>query len=173
MPILTLVPQDHAILRQVMEKFDFKNPPVDPIQLAKDLAETMVSKQGLGLSANQVNLPYRVFVITGDPIMACFNPIIVNTVEDEVYMDEGCLSYPFYYVKVKRPRTIRLRFTMPNGETTTRDFTGMTARVIQHELDHLDGIVFKERANAYHRDVANKNHRRAVRNAKKSKKAGS
>ena len=78
MAIRTLVAPYSEILKTTMEPFDFRNPPVDPTELAKDLAETMIANNGLGLSANQINLPYRVFVITGTPIYACFNPRIVE-----------------------------------------------------------------------------------------------
>jgi peptide deformylase len=71
-----------------------------------------------------------------------------------VSLEEGCLTFPGLTVKIKRPQHIRVRFTKPNNETITRQFTGMTARIFQHELDHLDGIIFYNRANRFHRDRA-------------------
>lgn len=169
MAILNLVKDSDPILKQVMENFNFLSPPTDPIQLAKDLAETMIDNKGIGLSANQVGLPYRVFVITGSPIQACFNPKIVDTSTEMVYLEEGCLSYPGLVVKIKRPRMIRVRFTMPNGETKTEKFDGMTARIFQHELDHLNGIVHISRANLYHKEKALKDQKIYNRIVKKTK----
>jgi len=152
--IHTLVDKSDPILKRELEPFDFSNPPTDPIQLAKDLAETMISNNGLGLAANQIGLPYRVFVLTGEQIFACFNPKIVDSSSETVYLEEGCLSYPGVAVKIKRPRLIRVRFTMPNGETVTKKFDGITARCFLHELDHLNGVVHLSRAHPYHREKA-------------------
>ena len=154
MTILNVVSHTDPILRRKMEPFDFTNPPTDPIQLAKDLTETMISQNGLGLAANQVGLPYRVFVLTGEQVYACFNPKIVSASPEQVYINEGCLSYPGMVVKIKRPQSIRVRFTMPNGATETMKFEGLTARCFQHEMDHLDGIVHLSRATLYHRQQA-------------------
>jgi peptide deformylase len=150
-------------LRTKLEPFDFLNSPTDPIQLAKDLTETMLHHNGMGLAANQVGLPYRVFVIKANPILACFNPRIVSQTGEEIDLEEGCLTFPNYYVKIRRPKQIRVRYTYPNGETVTQIYDGMTARIFQHELDHLDGILFQSRATLFHKEQAD---RRAKRSAK-------
>jgi len=149
--IKQLVSKDDPILRQTMEKFDFSNPLTDPAQLAVDLADTMIYNNGLGLSANQIGLPYRVFALKCNPIYVCYNPIIVDqSLTNVVLLDEGCLSFPNLYLMIKRPRTIKVRFTKPDGDTITMKFDGITARCFLHELDHLNGIVFTDRANTYH-----------------------
>lgn len=149
--IYELVKPDHPLLRTKLENFDFSDPPTDPIQLAKDLTETMLKNNGLGLSANQCGLPYRVFVLANNPVIAAFNPRVIDeTTQTEIYMDEGCLSFPYLFLKVKRPRIVKVRYTMPNGETTTEKFDGMTARAFLHELDHLNGVVFTDRAHPIH-----------------------
>lgn len=154
MAILNLVDKHNPLLRQTMEDFDFSNPPTDPIQLAKDLTETMLHHKGLGIAANQCGLPYRVFALTGERITVCFNPKIVFSSEQLVYINEGCLTYPGVIVKIKRPAILRVRFTMPNGETTTTRFEGLSARCFQHEMDHLNGIVHLSRANQFHKRKA-------------------
>lgn len=164
--ILDLVPEDDPILRQVLPRFDFDNPPIDPSQLARDLTETMIANKGLGLSANQCGLPYRVFVMNGNPVHACFNPRIVHSSPEQVLMSEGCLSYPGLYVRIKRPAVIRLRYQQPDGDTITKEFHGVTARCVQHELDHLDGIVYLDRATRFHKEQAYK----AVKDLKRLKK---
>lgn len=160
--ILNLVPKDHSLLRAKLEPFDFTNPPTDPIQLAKDLTETMLSNNGIGISANQCGLPYRVFAMKSNPVFVCYNPKIVDISQEELYLEEGCLTYPNYYVKIKRPKKIKVRFTMPNGQVETRIFDGMTARIFQHELDHLDGVLFMSRATLYHRQQAEKKSRKVA-----------
>lgn len=150
MTILTLVKSSDPILSQKTEEFDFVNPPTDPIQLAKDLYETIVDRKGLGLAAPQVGLPYRAFVMYAVPGIVCFNPRIVSFTEEKILMEEGCLSFPNLIVKVKRPRAIRARYTEPNGNVQTVQMDGMTARIYQHELDHLDGITMQKKANPIH-----------------------
>lgn len=154
MTVLNLVPKDDPILKTKLEPFDWVKPPTDPIQLAKDLTETMLFNNGLGLAANQVGLPHRVFVIKSDPIICAFNPIIVDQTEDETYLDEGCLSAPQLFLKIKRPKIIRVRFTMPNTEVVTEKYIGMTARVFLHEIDHLNGIFFTQRVSKLELEIA-------------------
>lgn len=154
--IRELVPCTDPILKQPLEKFNFQSPPMDPIELAHDLAETMIANNGLGLSANQMGLPYRAFAMKAEQIIVCFNPIIVDTSTETVTLEEGCLSFPLLFVKVKRPKKIKVRYTEPNGNVVTKIFDGMTARVFQHELDHLNGVVYASRANAFHLEQAKK-----------------
>ena len=154
--IYDLIPANSPILKQVMEPFDFSNPPVNPLDLVTDLAETMLANDGIGLSANQVGLPYRVFVMLGQELIPCFNPRIVDRSEETIMLEEGCLSYPDLFVKIKRARRIKVRYAEPNGNIVTQIFDGMTARVFQHEMDHLDGINYQMRANNYHLEQARK-----------------
>lgn len=166
MAILDLVDCNDPILREVLDPFDLANPPTDPIQLVKDLSETMIHNNGLGLSANQCGLPYNVFVIKAEKIIACFNPKIVDYSDDEWFLPEGCLSYPKLFVKIRRPVSIKARYTEPNGNVVTTQFDGITARVYQHELDHLNGIIYTMRANPYHLDKAKRARKKAIRSGK-------
>lgn len=151
-----LVDKNNDILYQKTDRFDFTNPPIDPSELAHILAQTMIVNNGIGLSAPQVGLPHRAFVMMGKPILCCFNPIIVDTSSEEIYLEEGCLTFPGLIVKVKRPKMIRARYTEPNGQTKTNKFIGMTSRIFQQQLDHLNGILFTQRANSYHLEQAKK-----------------
>jgi peptide deformylase len=154
--VLSLVPNTDPILKTKLDEFDFVNPIIDPIQLATDLTETMLANNGMGLAANQVGINARVFVIAANPVIAVFNPRIVDQGIERVMLDEGCLSWPGIICKIKRPANIRVRYEMPNSETVTHKYSGMTARIFQHELDHLDGIVWLSRATLYHRQKAMK-----------------
>jgi len=121
----------------------------------------MYDWNGIGLAANQVGVPYRVFAMRGSPEnFVCFNPRIVQPSAENIILEEGCLSFPGLLVKVKRPKHIRVRFQTPNGDTRTETFIGMTARIFQHELDHLDGRLYFNRANKYHKEIAMKKWKR-------------
>ena len=144
---LPLVDEKDPILREVMPVWDFANPPMDSIQLAYDLTETMKKHNGIGLSANQIGYKYRVFVMNTYPeIFVCFNPRIVNQSEETIVLEEGCLSYPNLWVKIRRPKIVKVRFTLPNAETRTMTFDGLSARVFLHEHDHCLGKIFYTRA---------------------------
>lgn len=134
--------------------FDFDNN--DGIQVAKILAESMIEHNGLGIAANQLGFDYRAVAINAEKVVVMFNPKIVSVSDEQSYLVEGCLSAPNLFVNIKRPNTIRVRYTEPNQNVVTRNFTGITARVIQHEMDHLDGIFFTKRANQYHVEKARK-----------------
>jgi len=148
--IYDLVKDTDPILHQPTERFDFSNPPIDPYELVANLKETMVAKRGIGLSANQVGIPYSVFIIGDfndpDNILSVFNPRIVYESDDEVLIEEGCLSYPGLFIKIKRPNIIRVRYAGPDGEIQTNMFDGIPARVFLHEYDHMEGAVFTSKA---------------------------
>lgn len=141
-------------LKTVCEPFDFTNPPYNSSELAHALTDLMMEKNGVGLAANQCGIPLRVFAIRTDPFFVMFNPKIVDLSEEYVILDEGCLSFPGMMLPIKRPLGLRVRFQGPDGNTYTEKFNGMTSRIIQHKMDHLDGKLFYNLANRYHREKA-------------------
>jgi len=152
---MQLMKHNDPILITQCQPFNFQEPPFDPIEFSNELVKAMYEWNGLGLAANQVGVPYRVFAMRGQPQnFVCFNPRIVLPSAEQIILDEGCLSFPGLVVKVKRPRNIRVRFDTPNGDTRTETFIGMSARVFQHELDHLNGLLYFNKANRYHKEVA-------------------
>ena len=129
-----------------MPEFDFKNPPVNPNEFASSLVETCKHHRGYGLSANQCGFSYRVFVMgTGDDFVAFFNPEIINVSKETVHLAEGCLSFPLLGLHITRPAEIGVRYQDFNGEWKGATFSGISARCFQHELDHMNGIVYTER----------------------------
>lgn len=110
--------------------------------------------KGYGISACQLkefaDYQYRVFAMMTDPILVCFNPKIIDTSTENIYQEESCLSFPKFLVKVKRPKSIKIRFADINGNVSTHVFIGMTARIFQHELDHLNGLMFYKDLNNYY-----------------------
>lgn len=175
---MQLLPSNNKKLRETCEPFNFEtgiaevhphDKDFDDVNLSTSkiltatelyelLRDTMCKQRGLGLSACQLGIMTRVFVIgnpdTPDQVLPVFNPKIVDmSTEMEIY-EEGCLSFPGLFVKVKRPASIRVRYTDHLQNTDTLQFSGLTARVFQHEYDHLDGIVFTKRADPFHLEQA-------------------
>ena len=166
--IYNLVKENDPILKEPIQNFDFENPPVDPVQLANDLFEACRRHRGVALAANQVGLPYRVFVIDTreEKPLALFNCKITDYSEEEEYYEEGCVTYPGLFIKIKRPINIRARVTNELNITETHRFSGMTARIIQHEHDHLEGINFLSRSNKIHRERAKRQLKTLLRRKK-------
>ena len=147
--MLKIVKFPDPILREKMPLFDFSNPSHDPKQLEKDLIEVMFASNGMGLSCNQVGIRARMFVMghRNEPQSAAafYNPEVLATVESMDDLEEGCLSFPGIYVKIKRPTKIKVRWQNSSGEFQEGIFENYAAKCFLHELDHLEGIVFKDR----------------------------
>ena len=115
-----------------------------------EMFQLMYEAQGIGLAANQVDLPYRLFVLNiheerlKDHEMVFINPVISRP-KDPDEKEEGCLSLPGVYAQVRRPASIHVTALNLAGETVEGEFGGLLARAIQHETDHLDGILFIDR----------------------------
>jgi peptide deformylase len=111
--------------------------------LVKRLKMTMKLYSGLGLAANQCGVTERVFVIGTDQFqMACINPKVLAVSDEIVKENEGCLSFPAFFLSLPRPKWVDVEFTDENGETKQTRLEGLTARCFLHELDHLNGIKF-------------------------------
>ncbi len=146
---MNILKYPNTILDERMPEFDFDNPITDPVQLEKDMIEIMLASGGIGLAANQVGVKTRMFVM-GHPkfrehAQAFFNPVIVGVTDDIIEDEEGCLSFPQIYVKIKRPRGVLVRFQNSKGETQEAEFFGTECRCFLHEFDHLEGITYKDR----------------------------
>tara|TARA_R100000988_G_scaffold46973_1_gene23104 strand:- start:3217 stop:3813 length:597 start_codon:yes stop_codon:yes gene_type:complete len=139
-----------------LEKFDFNNPQIDPVDLSQSLVKLMRKEMGYGLAANQVGLPLQMFVLEGEPAYAVFNPRITYFGEEEILLEEGCLSYPGLSLKIKRPRFMRARFQDPYGDFVTKQFDGITSRVFQHEYDHINGVDFTQKVSKLKKNMAMK-----------------
>lgn len=151
--ILELVEQDHKLLNQVLEKYEFDTDPegiAKRVDMVNNLIETLTYKQGIGISANQVGLPHRVFVLRSNPALICFNPRVIDQSTEKTNLDETCLTYPNLVIPVKRPKMIKVRFQDINGEMKTEKFIGMTAKIFMHQLDLLNGIHYTNKANPIH-----------------------
>lgn len=137
------------ILRERMPEFDFSNPIVDPKELEKNMLEFMYTYDGIGLAANQVGIKTRMFVMghkdNPEAGMAFFNPIILANTDKLEDLEEGCLSFPGVYVKIKRPSAIKARWQNSSGEWEEGEFDGYNCKCFLHEYDHLEGITYQDR----------------------------
>lgn len=158
------------ILRQptVPVKFDTIEDKKRAHYIAHSMSETLESLEGLGLSANQVGLKERVCALNmGQEIWVMFNPEIVYQSSVPANFLEGCLSYPGLYLKVNRANKIVVKFQAINGQYVEKEIDGMTAVCVQHEIDHLDGIMFTDKVSPIKLDQAK---RKVKVNLKKMKK---
>lgn len=146
---MNIVHYPNPILKEQIDQFDFSKPSHDPIQLEKQLIELMFQENGMGLAANQAGIKARVFVMghKNDPssAQAYFNPMVVAHVDEMEELDEGCLSFPGIFMPVKRPKKIKACWQNSKGEWEEGIFEGYDCKCFLHELDHLEGITFKDR----------------------------
>lgn len=164
---LSLVDYNDPILHKPCEKFNFISPQFNISEFANKLVDVMREQKGLGLSANQVGWPYKIFVMHSDPLYCVINPKIIEVSDELVTLEEGCLSYPGLLIKVKRPIWIKVRFSNINGSAQTLRFEGMSARVFLHEFDHIEyGHTFLDSADFMQKDKANRQWKKILRSKK-------
>ena len=122
----------------------------DRIELSKVMYDTMAKYGGIGLSANQVGLPFRMFIMGGHPqidngrVRSVFNPLINDVSEETTSMKEGCLSFPFLFLSITRPKWCHVKYTDENDKEVEEVLHGMNARIFMHENEHMNGYVFTD-----------------------------
>jgi len=160
MPVLKIRKYGDPILRQKAAQQTTFEAALQ--QQAEDMIETMREAKGIGLAANQVGMPNALcvvevgLVIEGAEPRAFVNPAIAATAGETVSYEEGCLSIPDVNDDVERPNQIRVRFQDLEGVSHEEEFEGMLARVLQHEIDHLNGIFFVDRLGPLRRKLLSK-----------------
>ena len=139
---------DLTVLRQKTAPFDFSRFTKKEItELVRSMRETMKGASGIGLAANQIGLNLSLFVAkTERKLHAVFNPKLVWASAEEDDMEEGCLSIPKTYGIVRRSVAVRVEAQDSKGKKVEFSPTGLLARVFQHEMDHLEGILFTDKA---------------------------
>lgn len=140
-------------------------------RLMDDMLESMYAANGIGLAAPQVGVPKRVIVVDisspeePNAPMRLANPEILWHSDEAVLGEEGCLSLPDQYADVKRPSQVRVRYLDQNNEIREIEADGLLAKCIQHEIDHLDGVLFVDHISAVKRNII-------LRKLSKAKKHG-
>ena len=144
--ILKLTPNTHPILHERVKPCSDN---LDRREISRILKENMIHYEGIGRSANQIGIGERVFVMMlnmeTEETITCFNPRIIKRYEDDVWFEEGCLSFPDEIINIQRPNRIVVKYEDEDKKDHKIKLDGLAARVFLHEYDHLQGIVFTER----------------------------
>jgi len=164
--VLTLIaPFDEKILKEQDN--------LSPKEFADNMFETMFNYGGLGLSANQVGKPYRMFVMGGHPQIeqgkkrVCYNPTVKGYSKETIRFREGCLSFPYLFLDIERPRAVAIEYYDENMTKVEENLTGISSRVFQHEYDHMQGVIFTERVSKFKLKWAMDKRNKSINKAKK------
>lgn len=151
--ILPIVAYGYPVLKKKAEDIDENYPEIK--ELISNMKETMYKASGVGLAAPQIGKSIRLFIIDSSLMLdenedekgiqeTFINPKIIEESGDEWAFEEGCLSIPGIRENVDRKATVTIKYLNENFEAQKKTFTGLTARVIQHEYDHIEGILFTD-----------------------------
>ena len=144
--IKELVEPEHQLFHHRINSCSYN---LDRHHLSRVLIDNMIHHEGIGISANQIGIWERAFAMVRDlennEVMVCFNPRIIKSYSEQVEMEEGCLSYPELFLKIKRPDKIVVKYEDEDKKTHKIKLQGLASRVFQHEYDHMEGIDFTQR----------------------------
>ena len=149
----------------------------DREELSKDMFEFMIKSGGVGLTCNQVGLPYNMFIAGGHPQiekglkLTAFNPEIISTSKETIMIKEGCLSFPFLFLNISRPRKCVLKYEDEFGVLKESHCDGMFSRIVQHEMDHIRGRTYTELVSKLKLDMATKKAVKHIKILQKRKEA--
>ncbi|MCL9980628.1 MAG: peptide deformylase [Bacteroidia bacterium] len=158
--ILPIYAYGQPVLRKKAEEIDFNDP--DLTKLISDMFDTMYDSNGIGLAAPQIGKSIRLFIVDGSEIEdiqpegfkeVFINPTILEEFGTEWEFEEGCLSIPDVRANVKRKGELKIHYWDANFQEHTKSFDGMAARIIQHEYDHIEGILFTDRISPLKRSM--------------------
>lgn len=154
--IYSIVAYGHPVLKKQAQDIDEEE--TDVKELAEDMFETMYHAQGIGLAAPQIGKSLRMFIADASPLedeeignwkQVFVNPEIIEEDGDDWAFEEGCLSIPGIREDIIRPEEVKIHYFDENWDEHTDVFTGMKARIIQHEYDHIEGILFTDHLSAF------------------------
>ena len=165
--ICTLIESTNPLLRIKLSECSSD---LDREKVESQLIDSMKHYQGIGLSANQVGIMERVFVMYSDvkkrEIISCFNPKIITQSDTEIIIEEGCLSYPGLWLKVKRPDGIEVEYEDKTGEVQSKAMFGLECRIFLHEYDHMEGTDFTKKVSKIKLDRAKKRQSKMLKKSK-------
>lgn len=168
--ILPVYTYNHPVLKSATARIEDMSDELN--EFIANMFETMYNANGIGLAANQVGKGLAITVIDiaeseeadeSERPLVMINPVIEAFSDEELEFEEGCLSLPDFHDKVVRPAEIQVRFLDQHMKEHTREAAGLMARVMQHEIDHLNGIYFFERLSPIRRTLANGKLKRIAR----------
>lgn len=152
---LKIITYPHPTLRRVSKPL--RRVDADLRKKIRQMFDLMYAAKGIGLAANQVDMPLRLFVMNleanpdAGEEMVFINPVVSLPRGGSEESEEGCLSLPGLYGPVTRPKQVRINAYSLDGQEIKKDVTGLFARCVQHEVDHLDGVLFPDRMSPYAR----------------------
>lgn len=160
--IFELKKEGDPLLSQKLEPFDFSEGH-DALAIEREMIRLMKENYGIGIAANQVGFDRRVIIVEpkGQMPIGMFNPEITESL-GACTDEEGCLSFPGLFVKVDRAETVTVKYLDKYNNQCTITLTGMDAKCVQHEIDHLDGICFTTRVSRLKLDLARKRQRKLL-----------
>jgi peptide deformylase len=167
MTIKPLIILPDPVLRQVSKPIERVD--ADLKRLADDMLETMYDAPGIGLAAIQVGAPRRMLVIDvsreGEEKQpqVFINPEILKSSDERSVYEEGCLSIPDYYAEVERPAAVTVKYLDRNGKEQTVEADGLLATCLQHEIDHLNGVLFIDHISRLKREMVIKKFTKAAK----------
>ena len=156
--MLELISSEDPLLHRRVKEGDL--PRAELMNVVQEMVGTMLIHDGVGLAANQVGLDQRIIVVREVPtdvVTVMLNPEIIKKSTSEKVRNEGCLSYPGVVLPVPRSVNISVKYESPGGGSMTRKLSEYVARIVQHEVDHLDGITFLDRNKEYEKIRAHRN----------------
>jgi peptide deformylase len=169
MALREVITYPHPLLRK-------KSQPVEAVteeirRLIDDMAETMYAQRGVGLAAVQIGVHRRVIIIdVGEGLLALINPEVLER-SGETQMEEGCLCLPGVTVEVARSEKINVRGLNEKGEAVTFPAEGLLARALQHEIEHLDGILIVDKVSRLKRELLTSKLRKEAKERAAERKA--
>jgi peptide deformylase len=176
MSIKPLIILPDPVLRQLSKPVERVDAPLR--KLADDMLETMYDAPGIGLAAIQIGEPLRMLVIDlakeGEPPAphVFVNPEILESVDARSVYEEGCLSIPDYYAEVERPAAVRVEYLDREGKEQEIMAEGLMATCLQHEIDHLNGVLFIDHISKLKRDMVVKKFRKLAKEKAPGRLAG-
>ena len=148
----------HPVLRK--KSLNLKNIEKEDLIIANEMMEIMINAPGVGLAANQIGVLKKIVTINIqdeenkiDKKYILFNPKIISYSKDTEIMEEGCLSLPKQYAEIERPKKINLEYLSDKKKLIKREVSGIEARVLQHEIDHLSGKLFVDYLSSLKRNI--------------------
>jgi len=167
--VLPLIDGRHELIETKLDEFDFEKD--DPERLENLLLNSMDFYNGLGLAANQVGINARAFaMIHENTPMVMFNPKVISVTDEKILVKEGCLTWYGLFPKVLRPAGVTVNYQDKTGQSFSGSFIDISARIILHEYDHLNGFTFFDRAKPLHIKQAKNQSKRYIRRLKHERK---
>ena len=151
---MELIKAPNEFLEKQVAPFNFDT--MDADKISKGMIEMMLKYKGVGLASNQVGIDAQIFVMGEENPITVINPMVTEVGTEKIEMEEGCLSFPGLYMKVKRPSVVSVQYLDTKQKECIIKLEGFHARVFLHEFDHLQGITFDQRVSKLRLEMAKK-----------------